>query len=189
MTPHLFRLFACALLTMLMLCPVASQADEGRIDIHSPDIEKTTAGYRLSVRYSFSLSKELENALHLGIPLYFTTEIRVFRPRWYWFDEVPVSASRTVRISYNVLTREYGVTSFGSIQQNFNSLENALFLIRRPYRWNIAEPDQLTSGETYTASIRMMLDISQLPKTFQINVINNRDWRLSSDWQRFYFTA
>jgi len=186
---RIFQLFACALLTILVLCPMVSQADEVRVDIHNPAIEKTTEGYRLSIRYSFDLSNGLENALHHGIPLHFTTEVRITRPRWYWFDETSVSASKTIRISYNVLTREYSVISFGNLQQNFNSLEDALFLVRRPYRWTIAKPDQLKSGETYTANIRMILDLSQLPKPFQINIINNRDWRFSSDWQRFSFTA
>jgi hypothetical protein len=28
-----------------------------------------------------------------------------------------------------------------------------------------------------------------MPKPFQIDAVNNRDWNLSSDWKRFNFTA
>lgn len=181
--------FVYLLLVLLAVCPLASQADENNIEITSVAIEKTQDDYKLAAQFSFDLNRGLENALHHGIPLYFTTEVRISRPRWYWFDEVPISISRSMRISYNVLTREYNVTSHGSLRQNFHSLDDALFLIRRPYRWRIGDQSNLQSGETYTGMIRMTLDISQLPKPFQINVINNRDWRLSSDWKRFSFTA
>jgi hypothetical protein len=29
--------------------------------------------------------------------------------------------------------------------------------------------------------------VSQLPKPFQVNAINNSDWRFSSDWKRFTY--
>jgi Domain of unknown function (DUF4390) len=44
-------------------------------------------------------------------------------------------------------------------------------------------------GETYNASVRMQLDIALMPKPFQIDAVNNRDWSLSSDWKRFTFTV
>jgi hypothetical protein len=34
----------------------------------------------------------------------------------------------------------------------------------------------------------MRLDLSQMPKTFQVNALANRDWNLSSDWARWIFT-
>jgi hypothetical protein len=34
----------------------------------------------------------------------------------------------------------------------------------------------------------MRLDLSQLPKPFQINALNAREWNLSSDWYQFVIT-
>jgi hypothetical protein len=34
----------------------------------------------------------------------------------------------------------------------------------------------------------MTLDLSKLPKPFQVNALNNRDWNVSSDWLRFPFS-
>jgi hypothetical protein len=31
----------------------------------------------------------------------------------------------------------------------------------------------------------MRLDLSQMPKTFQVNALANRDWNLSSEWARW----
>jgi hypothetical protein len=35
----------------------------------------------------------------------------------------------------------------------------------------------------------MQLDIALMPKPFQIDAVNNRDWSLASEWKRFTFTA
>ena len=49
--------------------------------------------------------------------------------------------------------------------------------------------NQVHVGETFNASVRMQLDIALMPKPFQIDAVNNRDWSLSSEWKRFTFTV
>jgi len=51
----------------------------------------------------------------------------------------------------------------------------------------MADKNSLKSGDTYFVGLRMRLDVAQLPKPFQINALNNSDWRLSSDWKEFTF--
>lgn len=155
--------------------------------IEQVHLEPSDEGYRLSSTFAFDLNRELEDALMRGIPLYFTTDVEITRPRWYWFDEKAITASQTIRISYNLLTRQYRVAIAGSLHQNFNSREDALALVRRPGRWLIAERDALKPGQTYTIAVHMGLDVAQLPKPFQVNALNNRDWHLSSDWATFRF--
>lgn len=159
------------------------------IEISQAHLENTDEGYKLSASFEFELNHGLQDAIAHGLPLYFTTEISLTRPRWYWFDEKAVSASQTTRISYNVLTRQYHAAIFGSLQQSFYSLPEALSWIQRPNRWLVAERGKLKSGATYNVSIRMQLDVAQLSKPFQVNALNNRDWRLSSDWKTFSFKA
>ena len=43
----------------------------------------------------------------------------------------------------------------------------------------------LSRGSVYAAAVRMRLDVSQLPKPFQLNALASRDWNLSSDWHRW----
>jgi len=169
----------------LLFCQVGVQAAE--IDVTHASLEATDDGYRLSTSYAFELNRSLEDALVRGVPLYFTTEVQLTRRRWYWFDEVSISVSRTVRISYNVLTRQYHASTSGQLQQSFSTLEDAMSLIRRPPRWTIADKNTLRSGDVYNVGLRMRLDVAQLPKPFQINALNNSDWRLSSDWKEFTF--
>ncbi|MCM1128707.1 MAG: DUF4390 domain-containing protein [Alistipes senegalensis] len=183
-----FYLLGCLLLVFAAWHPAAAKAD-AQIAVDSAAIEKSSEGYRLAADFSLDLPRDLEDVLLRGIPLYFTTELEITRPRWYWFDEKPVEKIRTIRLAYNVLTRQYNATSAGSLQQNVHTLEEALNLVRHPQSWLFAKKDSLKEGETYSAAIRIQLDISYLPKPFQINIINNSNWRLSSEWKRFPFKA
>nr|WP_051155337.1 DUF4390 domain-containing protein [Noviherbaspirillum massiliense] len=164
------------------------QAAEG-IEITQAQIERTDEGYRLALAASFELNRGLEDALNRGVPLYFTTEVEITRPRWYWFDERAVSTSQTMRISHNALTHQYHVSINGRPQQSFGSLEDALSLLRRPARWIVAEKGELKTGQLYNVAVRMGLDVARLSKPFQVNALNNSDWRFSSDWEQFIYRA
>jgi hypothetical protein len=178
---------------MLLLCLLfagitAMTAYAADIDVLKASIDSTDEGYRLSTAYAFELNHGLESTIMRGVPLYFTTEVELTRHRWYWLDETAVRATQTTRVSYNVLTRQYHASINSSLQQNFSTLEDAMAMVRRPPRWIIGDLKALHSGETYNVAVRMQLDIAQLSKPFQVNALNNSDWRLSSDWINFSYT-
>lgn len=185
--PFLFLLTSW-LLTALLFVPPPVRAAEG-VEITRASLESTDEGYRLSLNLSFELTRGLEDAVTRGVPLYFTTEVQLMRPRWYWFDEKAVNTSQTIRISYNVLTHQYHAAISGRLQQSFSSLDDALSLIRRPSRWIIAEKGALKPGQTYNVAVRMGLDVTRLPKPFQVHALNSSDWRFSSDWEQFTYKA
>jgi hypothetical protein len=185
-TLRFFRILACQLL-LAFACAQAQAADG--IEITSAGIESTDDGYRLRANYAFDLTHGLENALQRSVTLYFTTEIELTRPRWWWTDEKAVSSSQTVSISYDALTRQYYVRVMGSVQQSFPTLDEALFLIRRPSRWLIAPKGALKPGETYNVTLRMFMDRDYLQKPLQVNAFNNSDWRLTSSKKTFTYKA
>ena len=188
MTKRPFRLLACQLLLWLACAlPAARAADS--VDITHAHIEAVEDGYRLAASYAFDLNHGLEDAIQHGVQLYFTTEIELTRSRWYWFSEKAVVAKQTSRISYNVLTRRYHVAVIGRVQQTFATLDDALFLIRRPSRWLIAPRSALKAGDTYNVTLRMGMDRDYLPKPIQVNAFNNSDWRLSSNNKSFLYKA
>jgi hypothetical protein len=172
---------------LLALVPASAHA-EG-IDIASATLESTDEGYKLAMNVDFELNRGLEDALMRGIPLYFTTEVEISRPRWYWFDDRAVSTSQTIRISYNVLTHQYHAAIIGHLQRSFATLDDALSMVRRPPRWKVAARGDLKHGETYNVAVRVGLDVERLPKPFQVNALNNSDWRVSSDWKQFSYKA
>lgn len=183
MTLRFFRLLACQLLLAL----ACAQARAEGVDIAHARIEATDDGYKLAAAYAFELNPGLEEAIHHGVQLYFTTEVELTRPRWYWRDEKAASARQTIRISYNVLTRQYNVSVLGSVQQSFSTLEDALFLIRRPSRWVIAPKGALKPGETYNVSLRMGMNRDYLSKPIQVKAFSNARWRLTSNNKTFTY--
>jgi hypothetical protein len=185
-----FSLRLAAVLSIaLALCLIAAgPARADSIAVQRASLQADGSGWNLDVRFEFELNSSLEDAVNKGIPLYFTTDFELSRPRWYWFDEAPVSVSQTIRLSFQPLTREYRVSS-GGLQLGFTSLAEALAVVKHVTSWHVFDRSQVQPGETYNASVRMQLDTALMPKPFQVDAFNNRDWALASDWKRFTFTV
>ena len=166
----------------------ATPARAETISVQRASLEADGTGWSLDARFDFDLNSSLEDAVNKGIPLYFTTDFELTRPRWYWFDAQPVSVSQSIRLSFQPLTREYRVSS-GGLQLGFTSLAEALAVIKHVTSWHVIDRTDVSPGETYVASVRMQLDVALMPKPFQIDAVNNRDWNLASDWKRFNFTV
>ncbi|WP_116320060.1 DUF4390 domain-containing protein [Cupriavidus sp. P-10] len=173
-------------LALLLWLPPAAHAQV--IEATEARIEYQDGGFDLAASFEFDLPPAPEEALHKGISLYFVVDFELTRPRWYWFDDKPVNTSRSVRLSYQPLTRQYRVST-GGLQLPFSRLKSALQFIQRVRGWRVFERNAVRLGESYHAQVRMRLDLSQLPKPFQINAVNTRDWNLASDWRRFTYTV
>lgn len=183
------RLFLVVCLSLLpATLPLSAQAAEG-IEFVDASLESTDEGYRLSSSFSVELTRSVDDALSRGVPLYFTLQVQVTRSRWYWFDEVSVSATRRIRLSYNVLTQQYRASVDGSLHRNFSKLDDMLALLRRPGRWIIADPGALARDTNYTVSLQLALDVAELPKPIQVSAMGNDDWRISSGWVKFSYRA
>lgn len=180
---------ACAVLALVLACLLwASTVGAQVIEATEARIEYQDNGFELTASFDFDLPPAVEDALNKGISLYFMIEFQLSRPRWYWFDEKPVNTSRTIRLSYQPLTRQYRVST-GGLQLPFARLKSALQFIQRVHGWRVFDRGAVKPGESYHAEVRMKLDLSQLPKPFQINAVNTREWNLASDWRRFIYTV
>ena len=172
------------LLALLAIVPALVLAAE--IEIANPQITASEDGYVVAADFSFELNERLEEAVTKGVVLYFVADFEMMRPRWYWFDEKLVSRSQTYRLSYHALTRQYRLST-GGLHQSFDSLSDALRMLSRLRNWLVIDKDAekagVRPGETYTAALRMRLDINQLPRPFQIAALGNKDWNLASDWK------
>jgi hypothetical protein len=142
----------------------------------------------LDAVFDFELPPVLEDAVNRGIALYFVVEFELYKSRWYWFDKKLVAAARTYRLTYSPLTRQYRLAT-GALAQSFDSLADALAVLRRVRAWRVADRSLIRADDDYTAQVRMRLDTSQLPRPFQINALTNRDWTLASDWRNVQVSA
>ena len=90
-------------------------------------------------------------------------------PLWDWAKWFPhVRAPRGPR----VLTDE---TEIG---------EWALGVLARLRDWPVADKAALKSGESYSAALRLRLDLTQLPKPLQVDAIGSKDWNVKAEIRR-----
>ena len=184
-------LLAAICLLFFVFCSPATA--EG-IYVNKAELRLDDDGYHLSASYDIGLTQVMQQALSRGIPLYFVGEFSLIRPRWYWMNEDVFQGEQTIKLSYNVLTRQYRI-SRGSLFQNFASLEDALNILARQN--SPAIPAELLKKEegyiaewikregNLIAAVRLRLDNSQLPKLLQVNALSGSDWTLNSDWYRW----
>ena len=173
-----------ALAALLLGTAAAAPARADGIDVRKAALVAAEDGYFLEAEFDIALTHTLEEALNKGVPLYFTFEFELIRPRWYWLNEKLVSKRQQYRLGYNALTRQYRV-GISTLYQNFGSLPEALAFLSRVRLRDIVETGALARGNRYTAALRMRLDSSQLPRPFQISAVGSREWSVGSDWHRW----
>ncbi len=187
-TPMLRRLRAAAAFALaLALLAVSGLAAAEGIAVRGATLELNDDGWQLEANFDVQFSSRLEEAVNRGVPLYLVVDFEISRPRWYWFDEKPIQASQTYKISYTPLLRQYRL-SMGSQYQNFTRFDEVTRVLSRLRGWQIADKGAFKKDQVYQASLRMRLDTAQLPKPFQLNAVASRDWTLSSDWHRWTIT-
>ncbi len=177
----------CALALCALTLAFGAVAHAEGIEVRNAALVAGEEGYFLEADFEIALNPTLEEALNKGVPLYFLLEFEVIRPRWYWLNEKVLNNQQQYRLAYNALTRQYRL-GLGSLFQNFASLSETLDFLSRVRRRQVLEQGTLTKGTTYVAGVRMRLDVSQLPKPFQLNALASRDWNFGSEWHRWSVT-
>jgi len=182
------------MLLVLLGLGISAASAEG-IEVRKAEAHFSEDSYQLSASFDIHFNFVVEQALEQGVPLYFISEFTLTHPRWYWLDEVVTQSEQTIKLSYNNLTRQYRITR-GALFQNFASLDDALRIIGHQSAEPI--PAELFKGSggyisekllrkdnNYVASVRLRLDVTQLPKPLQVNALTGDDWSLDSDWYRW----
>ncbi len=178
------RLLAGILLAaLLVLLPWGAQAETR---MRTGEIVRGDTGYVLNADIELDLNPRLLDAVSRGISLYFTTELVIERPRWYWLNKAVVDRSLDYRLYYHAITRSYRL-SVGSIHQSYDDLESAVRTMTRIRNWHVADFDVLEAGVSHEVAIRFRLDTSQLPKPFQVTAIGSSDWNVGTEWLRWTF--
>jgi hypothetical protein len=183
MSQSIKQFILCGLLALNLFSATAFA--EG-IKIKSAELERVDNDWLLNATFQIELTPGLEDAVQKGVVLYFQTEFDLTRSRWYWFDEKPALAIKQTRLSYQPMTQQYRIASEG-FTFSAKTISEALQTVGSIGGWRVIDNNQIDSSKSYIAALRMTLDLSKLPKPFQVNALNNRDWNVSSDWSRFPF--
>ncbi len=157
-------------------------------------MERSDDSVYLSAAVRFELPMVVEDALLKGIPMFFVAEADIYRDRWYWYDKRVTTATRTMRLAFQPLTRRWrlnilpgaiSVTGLrASLSQNYDSLPEAMAAIQRISRWRIADAAEIDAASRHNVEFRFRLDLSQLPRPFQIGVAGQRDWTIAVEDSR-----
>lgn len=177
-------LVTCALLVLGAL----SHA-QGAVETVQFGVERADDQIQLSAQLQFELPAAVEDALLKGIPMVFVMNADILRERWYWYDKRLVGAARYFRVAYQPLTRRWrlNVTSGAgasasvglALNQSYDSLALALAAIKRVSKWTIAEVTELDAAQKYKVEFRFRLDLTQLPRPFQIGMLGENDWEIA----------
>jgi len=178
-------LYKCGILAVfcLLFSAFCSLATAEGISVNKVEMRLNEDGYQLSSSYTINLTFAAQNALTRGVPLYFVGEFLLTRSRWYWLDEKIFQGGQTVKLSYNMLTRQYRL-SRGTLFQNFDSFEDAINILSRQNSAPI-EAELVDRNSNYIVATRLRLDIAHLPLPLQVNALTGKDWALDSDWYRW----
>ena len=182
------RLFDRVLAPVLLLWALAG-ASMASVEIEQWRVERQDSSLVLQVALKLELGAAVEEALLKGVAVHFVAEAELMRDRWYWYDRKVAQTSRYYRLAYQPLTRQWRLqvsseplTAAGagqSIAQSFDSLAAALEVVRRQSGWRLADLSEVEREARQYVVYRFRLDISQLPRPFQIAAGNQADWNLS----------
>ena len=180
---HVWRLCLGLFLLLSTTAGFAAELDQLKV-------VRTDDGVYLSAVVQFELPPVVEDALAKGIALFFVVEADIYRDRWYWTDRRVASATRTIRLAFQPLTRRWRVNivtglinnSAGlraTLNQNYDTLPEAMAAVQRLSRWRIADNSEIELDAVLSLDFSFKLDLSQLPRPFQIGVAGQRDWNIS----------
>lgn len=141
------------------------------------DVRRPEDGVEIDFAVQFVLSTAVEEALHKGVPLTFVAQAEVYRHRWYWRDERVARESRSWRLSWQPLTRNYRV-ALGAFVQSHATLDDALVAVSRAVGWRVA-PRLAVDEDRYYVDFSYRLDTSLLPRPMQFGIAGASDWQIA----------
>ena len=180
---------------LLLLCWGGGEASfaqtsssSSSVELAELRLERLDKSLVLNSALRLELGGSLEEALLKGVAIHFVAQAEVYRDRWYWTDQRVASVTRYYRLMYQPLTRRWRLSlsrepmssaSLGnSLSQNFDSLTEALALVRRVYGWPVVDASELSRSGHYYLRYQFKLDVNQLPRPFQISTETQSDWNL-----------
>ena len=184
-------LLACVFWGAAFVLPAHAQSPaNSQVEVSELRLERSEGALLLQSTLRLDLSSTIEDALQKGMPIYFVTEAELTRDRWYWYDKKIGLIARHYRLAYQPLTRMWrlnvsrdpigAVGLASSLSQTFETLPEALAAIRRTVNWKLADVADLDSDNKYTLIFKFRLDVSQLPRPFQMMVGTQSEWNLTT---------
>jgi Domain of unknown function (DUF4390) len=157
------------LLCVLLLCLGGPSARAQGVEVLELKASRDEVSVSLEYQLRVTLPPAVEAAVERGVPLYFSAQASLLRPRWYWRDERTARVSREWRLSFQPLTSTWRVSQ-GGLGQSFANLAEALSAMTRSTGWRIADARDVEPDGRHYIEFSWRLDTSQLPRPMQIGL-------------------
>jgi hypothetical protein len=176
----LWRALAAWLLLGLLLVGAAPAVRAQGVEVLELAASRDEAAVRLDYQLRVALPRAVEEAALHGVPIYFSAQAALWRPRWYWRDQLVARASREWRLSFQPLTSSWRLSQ-GGLGQSFETLSEALAAMTRSSGWRIADAREVEADGRHYIEFSWRLDATQLPRPMQIGlggIGGASDWSL-----------
>lgn len=194
----LHAVWACCVVLGLLMGAVAHAQNTRPTSFSAVRFDASDDGVRMSGSMHFDISEQVRDTLQKGVAVYFVFETKTTRKRWYWSAENVLQHKRYMRLTYQPLTRRWrlntstqplnrGVTGI-LFNQNYNSLDEALAVMRRISSWQVLKAKDWNAHDNYDVQVQFKLDVSQLRRPMQIGTAGQSGWNLSLN-QHFVLNA
>lgn len=177
----------CLIALVLLLVSLPAMAEEISVVRAKGTIAKN-GQMLVSTRFNTQLPQPLIESLNQGVALNFRLDYQLNAPSYQAY-KLKISnlfgshAGLNYKLSYHPLTNRYKVI-MGTLATDYGSLDEAIQSIGAIANWRVLSSGTLTGYPVrdVSASVRLSLSISDLPKPFQINAITSSTWKLDSGW-------
>lgn len=129
------------------------------------------------------LSDASIDALHSGVPLTFTVDLRLGKRYGFWAREINTRSYHWT-IRYLPLSEHYALEDPNSgLTIDFPRLRTLLTGIRLPTAYATGIQTETIDSSNYQMQIRCRLNRLRLPAPLRLPALFSSDWQLSENWQ------
>jgi hypothetical protein len=178
------RLLVASLTAILVGAASVLRADalDGVLEVRSAYVNVDSGVFLLHSRIQYPDNPGIRDALRDGITLSFDLDVRVERPRRFWFDAEVVALTLRRELTFHAVSERYIVRDVRSGDlQNFATLEEALTQLGTIDGWPILVEPQLNGG-SYQISVRAGVRRGRLPSSLRALMFWTDDWHRTSEW-------
>ncbi|WP_290652316.1 DUF4390 domain-containing protein [Aquisalimonas sp.] len=177
------RLLLIAMMALAGFAPSLAAAERPGFVLAESDIRNDDSGVYLSARFQVRLSDEAEVALESGVPLGLDLQVRVIRPRWWWWDAELADLRMQRELRFHALSRRYVVLNNDTGERRtFFRRDAAIDAWASTVGERVIGGGQLESGEQYELELRARLNPDVLPHPLRTVALVSPEWRLASEW-------
>lgn len=175
-----------ALCVVCGLFALPAAAADGRFEVLSATTRVKDDIWFVDARVNLELSDDAVEALQSGVTLRIAFQYEIRSRRRFWVDRLVDSRQQSFELQYLSLSQRYVVRDVSDNTVNsYATLFSALRYLGQIRDYRLTADVPADDAETYSFSLRAVLDWEQLPGPLAVLAFWRGDFSLESDWYRW----